>query len=90
MASIRKYPYAKDMQMATICRQTNYFEWHPPADKQPANGVHLQVIYSLLIHNNEMTKQEDTVESYLLQSSNWWQKLSLEDSALLFLQPKSF
>ncbi len=72
MASIRKYPNAKDMQMATICRsrQTNYYEWHPSADKQLANGIHQKVIYSLLIHNNEMTKQEDTVESYLLRSSN--------------------
>jgi hypothetical protein len=69
MVSIRKYPNAKDMQIATYCRQTNYYKWHPSADKQPANGIHPQLIYSLLIHNNAMTKQEDTVESYLLRSS---------------------
>ena len=69
MASIRKYPNAKDMQIATFCRQTNYYEWHPSTDKQPANGIHPQLIYSLLIHNNAVIKQEDTVESYLLRSS---------------------
>jgi hypothetical protein len=90
MPSIRKNPNAKDMQMATICRQPNYYEWHPFADKQPANGIHLQVICSLPIHNYEMIKQTDTVESYLLRSSNRWQKLSREDTALLFLQPQSF
>ena len=69
MASNRKYHNAKDMQMATFWRQTNYYKWHPSADKQPANGIHPQLIYSLLIHNSAMTKQEDTVESYLLRSS---------------------
>ncbi len=69
MASIRKYPNAKDIQIATYFRQTIYYEWHPSADKQTANGIHPQLIYSLLIHNNVMTKQEDTVESYLLRSS---------------------
>ncbi len=69
MATIRKYPNAKDMQMTAFCRQTNYYEWHPSADKQAANGIHPQLIYSLLIHNNAMIKQEDTVEIYLLRSS---------------------
>ena len=43
MASIYKYPYAKDMQMATICRHTNYYEWHPSTDKQPATSAKQQI-----------------------------------------------